>query len=192
MERLAAWVLEKRGEEIEKQLGEAKRRWLSPVRGRVLELGPGLGTNFPYLEGTEWTGVEPSGLLREKLTARGTPGPLLEGAAEAIPFPNESFDAVVTTLVLCSVREPAKAVAEIRRVLKPGGAYTFIEHVAADTFGKRCLQQMLRPCCCLLGCHPMRRTGETIARGGFSRVDQVNWPVPGMSLLPHIAGRALA
>jgi SAM-dependent methyltransferase len=192
MERLAAWVLEKRGDEVEKQLAEAKRQWIAPIRGRVLELGPGLGTNLPYLTQAQWTGLEPSPIMRAKLQQRGTPGPVIAGSAEGLPFPDASFDVVLTTLVLCSVRDAIKTLAEIRRVLKPNGAFVYIEHVAAATLGTRCVQQLLRPACALIGCHPVRQTGKTIANAGFSAIEQVDFEVKGMSLLPHIAGRAIA
>jgi len=190
MERLAAWAMERFGERIEKELAAAKRQWIAPLRGRVLELGPGLGTNLPYLTNAHWTGLEPSQAMREGLQKRGAPGPLLAGSAEAIPLPDASLDAVVSTLVLCSVDDPARVLTEVRRVLKPNGTFVYIEHVAAPTAGRLCLQHLLRPACALLGCHPTRRTGDMIAQAGFDRILQEDLPVRGGLLLPHIVGRA--
>jgi ubiquinone/menaquinone biosynthesis C-methylase UbiE len=107
-----------------------------------------------------------------------------------MPFPNNSFDAVVATLVLCSVRDPVRVLKEIRRVLKPTGSFVFIEHVAAEEYGKRVAQQVLRPVCGLIGCNPTRPTGRLIAEAGFARVEQQDWPAAGMAWLPHIVGKA--
>ena len=190
MERLAAWVMEFGGPHLEKELAATKQRWIAPLRGRVLELGPGLGANLPYLRHTQWTGLEPSAAMRERLLKRGAPGPLLSGVAEAIPLPDASVDAVVGTLVLCSVRDAVKVLAEIRRVLKPGGSFVYIEHVAAPSTGGRCIQHLLRPACGLIGCCPLRPTGQLIAQAGFARVQEEPLTVRGMSFLPHIVGRA--
>ena len=190
MERLAAWVMEFGGPHLEKELAATKQLWIAPLRGRVLELGPGLGANLPYLRHTQWTGLEPSAAMREGLLKRGAPGPLLSGVAEAIPLPDASVDAVVGTLVLCSVRDAVKVLAEIRRVLKPGGSFVYIEHVASARLVGRCLQHLLRPACGLIGCHPLRPTGQLIANAGFARVQEEPLAVRGMSFLPHIVGRA--
>ncbi|MBY0505858.1 MAG: class I SAM-dependent methyltransferase [Bryobacteraceae bacterium] len=190
MERLAAHTMRAAGPYLEKQLAPAKRRWLLPLRGDVLELGPGLGTNLPYLAQTQWTGLEPSAAMRDALRARGVPGSLLDGAAECIPLADASCDAVVATLVLCSVDDPRRVLAEIRRVLRPGGVFVYIEHVAAARAGLRAAQHLLRPVCSLIGCHPVRDTGQTIAQAGFACVEQEAYPVPGMAILPHIVGKA--
>lgn len=190
MERLAAWLMEFAGPHLEKELAATKQRWIAPLQGRVLELGPGFGANLPYLRHTQWTGLEPSSKMREGLLKRGAPGPLLSGVAEAIPLPDASVDAVVSTLVLCSVRDPAQVLAEIRRVLKPTGSFVYIEHVASATLAGRCVQQMLRPACGLIGCHPVRPTGQLIAQAGFAHIQEEPLPVRCMSFLPHIVGRA--
>lgn len=188
--------MERGGPRVERELAGAKQEWLAPLRGRVLELGPGLGTNLPYLSETQWTGLEPSAAMRECLLKRGQPGTslgpgtLLAGTAEEIPLPDASFDAVVSTLVLCSVAHAERALAEVRRVLKPGGVFVFIEHVAAEGAVARAAQHLLRPVCGLLGCSPVRRTGAAIARAGFASVEQRDWPMRASVVLPHIVGRA--
>lgn len=190
MERLAAWAMQSVGPYLEKELAPAKERWISPLRGKVLELGPGLGTNLPYLAQADWTGLEPNSAMRAALLAKSVHGPVLDAQAERIPLPDASFDAVVCTLVLCSVRDPARVLAEVRRVLKPKGVFVFLEHVASATGGRRAVQHLLRPACGLIGCHPVRPTGELIARAGFAEVVQEPYPMRGMALLPHIVGRA--
>ena len=189
-ERLAAWAMKAGGKQVEADLADAKQKWLAPLRGRVLEIGPGLGTNLPYLQHCNWTGIEPSPAMRHALAQRGVPGPLLAGAAEDIPLPDSSVDAVVGTLVLCSVENPQQAIHEIRRVLKPGGRFVYIEHVAAARITPCYLQHLLRPACYLIGCHPTRNTGQFIAQAGFTQVEQEAWPTPKSWLLPHIAGQA--
>ncbi len=113
-----------------------RRRLLGDLAGTVLEIGPGTGVNLAYLpDGVYWIGLEPNPYfhphLRRALSLRGLSGDVLLGQAEAIPLPEGSVEAVVATLVLCSVEDPRRALAEILRVLKPGGRFVFLEHVAA-------------------------------------------------------------
>ncbi len=190
MERLSAWVMGRAGGYLERELADTKRTWLAPLRGRVLELGPGLGTNLPYLSHADWTGLEPNAAMRAALGKMTLPGPVLAAPAEAIPCPEAAFDHVVCTLVLCSVQDPRQALREILRVLKPGGTFVYLEHVAAGALGTRLLQHSLRPLCGLMGCHPVRATGRLIAQAGFAQVEQEAVEVRGMALLPHIVGRA--
>jgi len=109
-----------------------RRRSLQQVRGTVLEVGIGTGLNLPHYpaELTHLTAVDPNpGMLRK--LARKTPRielEALQAGAENLPFEDGSFDTVVTTHVLCSIPDRARALAEIRRVLRPGGRYVFLEH----------------------------------------------------------------
>jgi len=130
----------------------------------VLEIGPGPGTNLAYLPpGVQYLALEPNPFfhprLREEARKRGLALTLLPGRAEAIPLPEGSVDLVVGTLVLCSVKDPRKALAEVHRVLRPGGAYLFLEHVAAPKGTPlRFLQEAATPLFFFLGdgCHPNR------------------------------------
>jgi ubiquinone/menaquinone biosynthesis C-methylase UbiE len=118
---------------------------------------------------------------------------LREGRAEQLPADDNSFDAVVSTLVLCSVADPQRVLQEIRRVLKVGGRFVFIEHVAAphDT-GLRRLQNLIKPLWKPMadGCNPNRETWTAIEKAGFRHVEiehfRLNVPIVG----PHIAGYA--
>ena len=113
-----------------------RRKLLGGLAGTVLEIGPGTGINLAYLpDRVYWLGLEPNPhlhpWLETALRQRGVLGEVLLGQAEEIPLPQESVDAVVATLVLCSVEDPRRALAEILRVLRPGGRFVFLEHVAA-------------------------------------------------------------
>jgi SAM-dependent methyltransferase len=109
------------------------------------------------------------------------------------PAHGESVDAVISSLVLCSVRDPEAALREVRRVLRPGGRFVFVEHVAAPHgSGLHLAQRALSPVWRAFSddCHPDRDTGRVIEAAGFADVDlrQLRLPVPIMG--PHIAGVA--
>ena len=114
---------------------------LSEARGRTLEVGAGTGFNFEhYPDGvTELVLTEPFGpmadQLREKVAASGRSAEVVEAPGEELPFPDDSFDTVALTLVLCTVPDPAGALREISRVLRPGGRFLFLEHVRAEDPG---------------------------------------------------------
>lgn len=173
---------------------------LGALEGEVIELGPGSGVNLKhYRNDVRWTGVEPNVFLHERIRRRasglGTPVRLSAGTAERLDFPDESVDAVVGTLVLCSVGDQARALAEILRVLKPGGRYVFIEHVAAPLGTRtRRVQETCTPILRRLpgGCSPNRETRRAIERAGFGAVAVGRFEVPtsfGIAL-PHITGTA--
>lgn len=111
-----------------------RRRLLGGLSGRVIEVGAGNGLNFAHYPGTvsEIVAIEPERELRTlaveaALRAR-VPVDVAPGAAEALPVKSEAFDAAVLSLVLCSVRDVPRALAELRRVLRPGGEVRFFEH----------------------------------------------------------------
>ena len=116
-------------------MSEHRRELLADLAGTVLELGAGNGLNFAHYADTvtEVAAVEPEDYLRERAedTAAGAPVPIrvVDALADDLPFPDESFDAVVASLVLCSVPDQATALAELRRVLRPAGELRFYEHV---------------------------------------------------------------
>jgi ubiquinone/menaquinone biosynthesis C-methylase UbiE len=116
--------------------GMAARRseLLASARGRVLELGAGTGLNLRhYPDGVDLVVSEPDPAMRARLRRRaGSAVTVVDAGAERLPFPDDSFDTVVSTLVLCTVADPVAALAEVRRVLAPGGRLLLIEHVRAD------------------------------------------------------------
>ena len=121
---------------------------------------------------------------------------LIGACAETIPCPDHCFDSVVSIHVLCSVRDQARALAEVRRVLKPGGVFLYMEHVAAEpgTFAFHA-QHLVDPAWSLLGdgCHLTRRTGQAIFEAGFSQVQLQRVAFRYAALVsPHVVGRAIA
>lgn len=147
--------------------------------GTVLEIGAGVGANLTRLApGTHLVAVEPSARMHEPLRARaadaGVELTLVGGRAESLPLPDASVDAVVCSLVLCTVDDPATALAEVRRVLRPGGTFRFVEHVVAPHRGpRRWLQDALHaPWSWLFeGCQTDRDTARAIADAGFAEVE---------------------
>ncbi|MFZ5815266.1 MAG: class I SAM-dependent methyltransferase [Bacillota bacterium] len=148
-----------------------RKQVLAGCRGRVLDLGCGTGANFPVwqgIEALELHATEPDPHMLRRARARaarlGLAVTFAGAPAERLPYPDGFFDAVVTTLVLCTVADPARAIAEVARVLKPGGEFRFMEHVRA---GGRMgwWQDRLTPLWRRVsgGCHLNRETGRAIA-----------------------------
>ncbi len=155
---------------------ELRDHAVAGLSGRVLEVGAGTGGNFSRYPPsvTELVATEPDPYMLERARKRAAglerPVELHEAPAEHLPFEDASFDAVVSMLVLCSVNDTPRALAEIKRVLKPGGELRFLEHVRYDGwFGGAC-QDLLAPAWRWLGagCNPNRRTAEAIADAGFT------------------------
>jgi ubiquinone/menaquinone biosynthesis C-methylase UbiE len=180
-------------------IAERKRALLGSLRGTILEIGPGAGVNLGYYApGITWIGIEPNvhmqAYLRKEAERRGLQVDLRTGVAERLEAADQSADAVVSTLVLCSVASVADVLQEIQRVLKPGGKYVFIEHVAAPagTWLRR-MQRILCPCFRFfaVGCHPDRETWTEIDRAGFAEVQYERFRAPLPVVSPHIAGVAI-
>jgi ubiquinone/menaquinone biosynthesis C-methylase UbiE len=172
-----------------------RQKYLLPFRGRVvgaaeglvLEIGVGSGLNLPLYQRTVRTvmALEPSPeLLRmARERAKTTPIPIqfLEASAETIPLDEHSVDTVVTTWTLCTIPDAARALSEMRRVLKPGGALLFVEHGRAPEPGVARWQDRLDPLWSPLagGCHLNRKMDDLIAGNGF-RIDSLtNARLPG-------------
>jgi ubiquinone/menaquinone biosynthesis C-methylase UbiE len=182
---------------------EHRRRLLHGLSGTVLELGAGHGLNFPHYPGevAEVIAVEPEPTLRAQATkaAASAPVPIrvLGGVADHLPIEDESVDAAVASLVLCSVPDQHHALAELRRVLRPGGQLRFYEHVIPNCQPKRVLLQAvdhsgLWPRIAG-GCHPARDTTDAITRCGFQiqTIERIMFAASRLEpSIPHILGRA--
>jgi ubiquinone/menaquinone biosynthesis C-methylase UbiE len=158
------------------QLGKWRAQAVADAHGRVLEIGIGSGLNFPHYgrEVREVVGVDPAPALLRRAARAGGWMPfkirLLCQSAEHLPYPDQSFDCVVTTWTLCSIPDPLAALAEARRVLRPGGRLLFVEHGAAmGEPGLERWQRRLTPAwrCIAGGCHLDRRQDELIEEAGF-------------------------
>ena len=155
-------------------MGQARRELLAGLQGHVLELGAGTGANFEhYPSDVTVVATEPSAHMlkraRPKAASARAPIELREADAQALPFEDDTFDAVVATLVFCTIPEPDKALAEVRRVAKPGTPFLLIEHVHAETPVKRLILNAWSPVQQLIGqgCHPNRETVKAVAAAGF-------------------------
>jgi SAM-dependent methyltransferase len=166
-----------------------QRRKIVPLaRGKVLELGIGGGLNLEFYDPNgvdSVTGVDPSEALRLRAVAAPRPEGLdvevLDGDAEDLPFDAGAFDTVVCTFTLCSVRNPAAALAEARRVLKPGGNFLFSEHGLAPDAAVQRWQRRLEPFQKRLagGCHLTRPVAASISAAGFSLLEVETMYLPG-------------
>jgi ubiquinone/menaquinone biosynthesis C-methylase UbiE len=199
-----AWLYDSLQSGVEREfLGVARKGLLASARGRVLDVGCGTGANlahYPRGEGLEIVAVEPDRAMLDRARRRagelGMTVDFREIGAYPLPFPAESFDTAVFTLCLCTIPDPAAALAEARRVLRPGGKILFLEHVRAKNPGLAAWQDRLERPWMLIGggCHPNRDTRSAIEAAGF----QIDWiaerdeqriPIP--IVRPGIMGAAL-
>jgi ubiquinone/menaquinone biosynthesis C-methylase UbiE len=184
----------------ENGLGEMRRALLAEARGRVVEIGAGTGVNLDLYGARieDLTLIEPDphmgAKLRERLAGR-SGARLVAAPAEAIPFPDDTFDTAVATLVLCTVPDPGAAVAELARVLKPGGRLLFIEHVRSDDPGRARWQDRLEKPWRFMadGCYCNRDTEATLSASAFriERVDHGALPKATPIVRPLIRGAAV-
>lgn len=199
-DRVFAAVYDRLSARTEEKLGaELKRKLLASARGRVLEIGIGTGLSLShYPEIGELVGVDPSEPMlrraRRRAAELGRDVTLVEGPAEALPFEDESFDTVVSLAVLCTVDDPARVLQEIRRVLRPGGSFVFLEHVrSSDPTLAQWQDRLERPWGWIAGgCHPNRRTLEAIERAGFEVIELEREDLPDIPRLvrPNVMGVA--
>jgi ubiquinone/menaquinone biosynthesis C-methylase UbiE len=147
------------------------RAWLAAgAKGRVLDLGTGTGRNLPLVPpGAGVVGVDPSLDNLRRARRRAPAVHLVAAHAEALPFRGGAFDTVLSGLVLCSVSEPAAALAEVRRALHPAGSLRLLEHVRAAGL-RGSLQDFVQPAWTWFtgGCHPNRETERAVEAAGFS------------------------
>jgi ubiquinone/menaquinone biosynthesis C-methylase UbiE len=204
--KLRAWLIAALYDRVgaaSERAGLAARRQqlLADARGSVLEVGAGTGLNLEhYPEGVEeLILVEPEPAMARKLERRlaelGHPAHIVEADAEGLPFPDDSFDAVVCTLVLCSVGDPTRALDELRRVLRPTGSFIFMEHVRSEDSATARLQDRINPVWRFInnGCNCNRATLSLI-EGAFSVDDVERGEIPKAPrfVRPLVSGRAVA
>jgi SAM-dependent methyltransferase len=179
--------------------GDNRRRLVERAAGEVLEIGAGTGRNLPlYRTATQVVALEPGPGMRARAIqaarAAQVAVEVVDGRAEELPFPDASFDTVVASLVLCTVPDPAQALAEARRVLRPGGRLRFYQHVRADDPRLARWQARLeRPWGWpTLGCHPNRDVLAAITAAGFRLLELDRFDIQMMPPLvrPHILGVA--
>ncbi|MUL85236.1 MULTISPECIES: class I SAM-dependent methyltransferase [unclassified Mycolicibacterium] len=176
-----------------------RREAMSQATGRLLLVGLGPGSDLLFLPAavTSVAAVEPVAAMRRMASARarrhGIDVDVVDGVGESIPFPDNSFDSVHVGLVLCSVDDVAATLAEIRRVLAPGGRLVVLEHVRGEGLMGRFQDLIARPWAWLSsGCEPNRRTVDAIAAAGFDtsglrRIRRTLVPPP---CTPHLQGVA--
>lgn len=199
-----ARVFDRTSPAMERELGLRRDELLAGLTGRVVEVGAGNGTSFSHYPATvdELVAVEPEPYLRQKAIERAGSTPVrtrvINAVAEALPLEDGSADAVVASIVLCSVSDPDRALAELRRVLKHGHELRFLEHVRAPGARKARLQRSLdRPRLwprLAGGCHCGRDTVGAIETAGF-RIDEIHSFELGPAWLhtnPYVIGRARA
>jgi SAM-dependent methyltransferase len=179
---------------------ENRQELLAGLHGRVVEVGPGIGSNFPHYPSgvTEVVAVEPEPYLRarseEAAAQASVTVKVVEGVADLLPLEDGSVDAAVASLVLCSVPDQAVALAELHRVIRPGGELRFYEHVISNRASRRRLQRFMDATFwphMAGGCHVTRNTRSEIERAGFIVQRSRRFPFPpGAFGLPHILGSA--
>lgn len=185
---------------IDRLLRHRKRRLFADLSGQIVELGPGVGANFRYLQpGTRVVAIEPNPAMHERLRARAEKHSIeldLRGiVGEQLDLPAESADVVMSSLVLCTVADPAQVLAEVHRVLRPGGRFVFVEHVAAkDRRVLRFIQRLVRrPWAWVFeGCSCERDLGHVITQADFASVDIEEYRIrsPFLPFNTQVAGSA--
>jgi len=180
---------------------ELRGKLLAHARGRVLEIGVGTGLSIPlYPPMEELVATDPSEPMlrraRRRAAQAGRKVTFVKAPAEQLPFEDESFDTVVSMVVLCTVEDPQRALQEIRRVSRPSGRFLFSEHIRSEDPKCSRRQDLLEGIWGLVanGCHPNRRTLDAIREAGFDVRNVQQGELPGMPALvrPYVSGSALA
>lgn len=203
--RIRSWVeakaLDACAKSIHQLHGDRKRSAIGTMSGTIVEIGPGTGVNMQfYADGVRVIAVEPNrnmhGPLRAAAERHGVDLEIRTVQGETIDVDDGMADHVVGTLVLCGVDDPAQVVAEVRRILKPGGTYFFLEHVGAEpgTMTRRVQDLLHRPHRWFAnGCETNRDTAPVIDGAGFASVDHeiVDPGMAGAYIRPHLVGVAV-
>ncbi|MEM9380700.1 MAG: class I SAM-dependent methyltransferase [Planctomycetota bacterium] len=203
-DRLFARYYDCATERYERAVADDKRRLLAGVSGTVVEIGPGTGSNLEYLSpGTRLIGIEPNvhmhRLLLEKAASLELDVDLRPLSAGRMPLEDGAADVVLSTLVLCSVPDVAAALAEVRRVLRPGGRFVFWEHVLApEGRWRRLFQHAMTPAQRFLAsdCRANRDLAAAIRGAGFESVVLEGFEPPREAgvpswIRPHVRGTAV-
>jgi ubiquinone/menaquinone biosynthesis C-methylase UbiE len=180
---------------------EHRRRLVEAAHGVVIEIGAGYGATFPFYPSavSRVLALEPDPTLRGLALAAASTAPVAvsvqDGVAEALPAPDASADVVVSSLVLCSVADQSIALAEVVRVLRPGGLLLFYEHVRSAHRVLAAVEDVVTPLWSRVagGCHPNRDTAAMIAAAGLTveGLERFGFSVlPGNPRLAHILGVA--
>jgi ubiquinone/menaquinone biosynthesis C-methylase UbiE len=186
-------------------LAELRAELLGGLTGRVVEIGAGNGMNFRHYPATvtDVVAIEPEPHLRALADQAADAAPVSitvkPGTAGQLPLPDASVDAAVLCLVLCSVKDRPAALAEIRRVLRPGGTLHFLEHTIAATPGLRLVQRIVDATVWPLiagGCHTSTDPIRLITDAGFTAIDSRRLRFPERRVTqpstPHVLGAARA
>ena len=186
---------------------EIRPRIVGGARGRVLEIGAGTGHSIPYYAGNKFeelviTEPDPYMMqrLREKFDRVSIEAQVVEAPAEELPFPDASFDSVLSVHVFCSVQDVAQSLAEVRRVLKPGGQFRFFDHVRSRNAAGALAQDIVLPVWRWFGagCHPNRDIACAVEKAGFRLLEHERmrpFSIPQSLLIcafsrPHVYGIA--
>ena len=181
-----ARVYDKRIGFFERRLFEGGRAWVcSRARGDTLEIAVGTGRNLAfYDEDVRLTGIELSDamldLARERAAVLRRDADLRSADAQDLPFPDETFDTVTCTISLCSIPDDRAAVREVRRVLRPGGRFVFMEHVRSPVLPVRAVQRMIDPLTVRLeGDHVAREPLDHLRAEGFelTELERLKWGI---------------
>ena len=183
-------------------LADRRHELLGGARGRVLEIGAGTGLNLrhypPSVEEVVFTEPEEpmARRLEQKLAGEALKASVVRAPAEALPFPDDSFDTAVATLVLCTVEDPERTLSEIARVLRPGGQFLFLEHVRSDEEKLARWQDRLLPLWKRIGhgCNCNRRTAALLDASPLAveQLEPGELPKTPPLARPMIIGRAVA
>ncbi len=196
-----AWALDAMAGQLHAQHGKMKAAAIADMHGTIVEIGAGTGANMRYYnDGIRLIAVEPNPIMHPRLRAaaaeHGVDVEIRTLAGEAMDVADDEADHVVGTLVLCGVADPDQVVREVRRILRPGGTYLFVEHVVGTERATVLLQRATRRAqqWAANGCDVMRDTGALLRSAGFSsiEIEELDSGWRGFNARTQIRGLAIA